>query len=485
MIAERLETLPEQRVGLHEAQRIIGREARRRGLAQQLDGTLDLTGEQVDPRAVDDQQLIRYEARRRDDAARRKSRAPTSGSIVVRAGDRSAAMPRLLLVRHAQSENNVTSDRIRATYAGDLARIHLESERARQPDPELSELGRRQAELLADRLAPLLREPGTALISSPMRRALQTAAPLIRRAGLDPAAVVCEPELFEVGGCYYADEVRPSLTPAQIAEEFGVRCSWSGARGWFDDRTGPESDDEARARVDRLIGWMEERLGGGQHERLVLIVHGDLMTRWLRRWLGVPWSRSLAFVHANTGITTLCHDRRAGLLLESLNDTGHLPATLRTGDGSGGWYRYVSPDLEIVRYGDWREIPDIVVGEIVELRKGLFEREGLGLGDYRESDLRNVHFVARADGHVAGYVQYDPQLGRLRQMVVAPAFRGSGLGARLVEAVVEEARRSGRGELRVHAWVESVGFYRGVGFVEAGEVVRGQGVDWQALVRLV
>ena len=51
-------------------------------------------------------------------------------------------------------------------------------------DPGLSELGHRQADECAVELATRL-GPGTALLSSPLARALQTAEPLARRMGVD------------------------------------------------------------------------------------------------------------------------------------------------------------------------------------------------------------------------------------------------------------------------------------------------------------
>ena len=96
-------------------------------------------------------------------------------------------MPRLLLIRHAESENNHNNARIRRAFAGDPDRIHLESELARKPDPELSETGVEQARLLAEALGDTLRTPRTLLLVSPMRRALQTAMPLAAAAGIPRA----------------------------------------------------------------------------------------------------------------------------------------------------------------------------------------------------------------------------------------------------------------------------------------------------------
>jgi 2,3-bisphosphoglycerate-dependent phosphoglycerate mutase len=253
-------------------------------------------------------------------------------------------MPRLLLVRHAQSENNLSNARIREQFRSDPERMHLEAERARKPDPELSEVGREQAERVAKVLAPVVADSRCLLISSPMRRALRTATAIATRAGIE--RFVCEGELFEIGGCHYCGEVRPSSTAAQIEAEFAVQCRSVGPEGWFAGRSGRERDDEARARVDSVIAWAERTLASGSHETIVVVAHGDLLSRWLRRWLQVPGTRGLAFVHGNTGISTLRFDPIDGLLLEGLNALGHLPPQLRTGADSEFWWRYAWPDRE-------------------------------------------------------------------------------------------------------------------------------------------
>lgn len=221
--------------------------------------------------------------------------------------------------------------------------MHVEVERARKPDPELSEAGREQAKLLAELLAPTLAEARSLLVSSPMRRALRTAAPIAARAGLE--RFVCEGELFEVGGCHYRDEAQPSSSAAQIEAEFPVECRGVGPDGWYAGRSASERADEIGLRVNHVIAWAERTLASGAHDTVVVITHGDLLSRWLRRWLQVPGTRGLAFVHGNTGISTLSWDRADGLLLEGLNVLTHLPAPLQTGADSDFWWRYAWPDL--------------------------------------------------------------------------------------------------------------------------------------------
>ena len=393
-------------------------------------------------------------------------------------------MPRIHFVRHAQSENNLSSARIRGESWDNPARMQSEVERARKPDPTLSEVGFEQCTHLAARLEDLARSPRTLLISSPTRRALLTTLPLARAAQLE--RFECRGDLYEVGGCYYCGRAVASATAAQLEAEFPVRCESLPAQGWFAGHVQTEGDDEARARVDRAIAWIETLLAGGAYDDLILVVHGDLMSRWLRRWLGVPWARDLAFVHGNTGITQLAWDARRGLQLRALNDESHLPVELRTGDDTEAWWRYALPDLELRRYQGWGALPGVLADEVGALRATqLLAPEGKTLAGCVESDARSLHVVAWAQGALAGYVQYDPELERLRQLVVAPASRGAGLGRRLVSAVEDEVRRQARGQLRVHAWIESRDFFGFMGFEAPGEVVGGADGEraWIAMVK--
>jgi 2,3-bisphosphoglycerate-dependent phosphoglycerate mutase len=357
-------------------------------------------------------------------------------------------MSRLLLVRHAQSENNYHKDVIRKQFRDDPARARIESQRVLVADPELSEIGRVQAERLAEALAPVLAEAGerALLISSPMRRALQTALPLATRAGIDRARLVCHDELFEVG-------------------------------------SRQESAEQLRARVDRIITWIEATLARDEHDVVIVVAHGELLTRWLRRWLGVPKGRGLAFVHANSGITSLGWNPRHGLLLDLLNDLSHLDSELRTGGDRGVWWGYTLPEIAIEHYDGWSKVPAEAAAELAELRRQLLEPEGKSLADYAAIDEGNAHIVARAEAALVGYVQYDRGQGRLRQLVVAPSHRRSGLGRRLVGEIEFAAMLEGREQLRVHAWVQSIEFYRAIGFVPQGPVEPGPGLPWQAMVK--
>ena len=76
------------------------------------------------------------------------------------------------------------------------------------------------------------------------------------------------------------------------------------------------------------------------------------------------------------------------------------------------------------------------------------------------------HFlVAESEGRVAGcgsLVELTPGLAELRSLAVAPAWRGTGLGRRLVQALIERARQAGYEQLCALTLAE--GFFTRLGF---------------------
>jgi broad specificity phosphatase PhoE len=160
---------------------------------------------------------------------------------LFRQNEEAAMTTRVLLLRHAES--------------ADPAIFH-----GAESDVGLSERGRRQADAVAGVLAAY--RPGR-LISSAMRRALDTAGPIARACGL---AVQVEPYLHErrVGAL--------TGTPTGLNEGVWpdtLRRWLAGDTGYAPD--GAESFDVIRARV--LPVW-ERVTANAEGETLVLVAHG-------------------------------------------------------------------------------------------------------------------------------------------------------------------------------------------------------------------
>lgn len=148
---------------------------------------------------------------------------------------------RLLLVRHGQTTWNVER-RVQGA----------------RPDVPLTELGRKQAEAAAEALA---HEPVTAVWSSDLERALDTAAPIAARHGIDvhATALLREQALGEMEGKLSSELVaQPVPEGEHIAE---VR--WGGG----------ESALDVANRMALLVG--ELRRCFAPDDTVVLVSHGD------------------------------------------------------------------------------------------------------------------------------------------------------------------------------------------------------------------
>jgi 2,3-bisphosphoglycerate-dependent phosphoglycerate mutase len=150
-------------------------------------------------------------------------------------------------------------------------------------DPPLTDTGRAQAHAVVHALV------GTSfqgLVSSPLRRVVETAAPLAAATGISSVAFE---ELREVG----LGEWETTLSQ-RIAERDPVAARLFAEQRW-DVIPGaePMPDFEARVRegLDRLI----TEAGGG---RVVAVVHGGVIAEALRRITG---SRGFAFLGAENG----------------------------------------------------------------------------------------------------------------------------------------------------------------------------------------
>jgi 2,3-bisphosphoglycerate-dependent phosphoglycerate mutase len=184
----------------------------------------------------------------------------------------------LYILRHAQSANN-----------------HLytttNSSVGRQADPPLTELGHRQAQLLARRLAaPAAGEIGfhpmrhnrhgfglTHLYTSLMLRAIVTASYVAEATGLPLHAW---PEAHEWGGLHTIDEASgaevgvPGPDRAFFAAQFPHLHlpEALGATGWWGDR-GREQPEEFLPRARRVWAELLAR-HGDTDDRVALVTHG-------------------------------------------------------------------------------------------------------------------------------------------------------------------------------------------------------------------
>jgi probable phosphoglycerate mutase len=213
------------------------------------------------------------------------------------------ALPaRLLLVRHGQSTWN-SEHRIQG-----------------QLDPPLSEEGRRQAGLLARRLAGRRYE---GFYASDLKRAFETAQAVGVVLGVQPEPMAGLREIFlgEWEG----------LRTDDLALRFPVAwAKWTEEPDW-DLVPGGEGSALFEARVAAALDAIFER---HTHGDVLVVTHGGVIQMALHRVFGRPSRGIFAFKIQNASISVV--ERRDGrMVIGGVNDTGHLEAALVTQPGPG------------------------------------------------------------------------------------------------------------------------------------------------------
>jgi probable phosphoglycerate mutase len=177
-----------------------------------------------------------------------------------------------------------------------------------QGNPPLSEMGQRQAELVAERLMREL--PFAAVYITSLRRTAETAAPLVARCGLTP---IVEPELREV----FLGEWEGGLFRQKIADQDPLAQRMFAEQRW-DVIPGAESSAAFGTRIE---GAIERIAAAHSDERVIVFSHGAAIGQAMAHAAG---SEPFAFIAAdNTSISRLIitSDR---WLVRGFNETAHL-----------------------------------------------------------------------------------------------------------------------------------------------------------------
>lgn len=153
-------------------------------------------------------------------------------------------------------------------------------------DVPLNGEGRRQAEAVAERLAP---ERWNAIYSSPLVRAFETAKAIARKAGLE---VRPDPGLME-----------RDMAAAEGSTELDRRFRWPGRL--LKEVPGVETDAELRVRATETLQAIACRHPG---QRVLCVAHGGLIKVFLES-LPVPAGTSpLRYVPGNTAVCWVSFD---------------------------------------------------------------------------------------------------------------------------------------------------------------------------------
>jgi len=196
----------------------------------------------------------------------------------------------LLLVRHAVNDYVKTR-----RLAGWTPGVHLNEE------------GRRQAEALSERLADV---PLTAIISSPLERALETAEIVAKAHDLN---IEIWPELGEVRYGEWTGQKLDALAKTALWKQVQARPS----RTRFPEG---ESIFEVQARV---VCALEKICGTYPTGIVAAVAHADVIKLATAHYLGLPLDLYQRLVISPASLTVL-RDGAFDTRLITLNDTAHL-----------------------------------------------------------------------------------------------------------------------------------------------------------------
>jgi probable phosphomutase (TIGR03848 family) len=168
----------------------------------------------------------------------------------------------------------------------------------------LSAEGRRQSERLADYLAP---RGLAAIYSSPLRRALETAAPIAARTGLDIEIVAGAIE-FDFGA--WTGKRMDTLETDPLWRRFNVFRSATSAPGG-------ESMLEVQSRIVALMGELTMRHPDAS---VAVVSHGDVLRAAILHYLGMPLDLFLRIEISPASVSLVEIDEWGPRLL-LLNDT--------------------------------------------------------------------------------------------------------------------------------------------------------------------
>ena len=140
----------------------------------------------------------------------------------------------------------------------------------------------------------------------------------------------------------------------------------------------------------------------------------------------------------------------------------------------------MSGPLISVRLGSWAEL----AAEAAPIRFQVFVEEQRVPAEMEldEFDALSCHALALVDGRPVGTGRLLPD-GHIGRMAVVVGWRGRGVGAALLQALIDEAGRRGMALLALSAQTHALGFYRRFGFMPEGEVYEEAGLPHQVMTR--
>ncbi len=126
-------------------------------------------------------------------------------------------------------------------------------------------------------------------------------------------------------------------------------------------------------------------------------------------------------------------------------------------------------NIEVRPAKDRQELEDMYYQRWLVLRAP----EGMDRGTEKDKyDDSAFHLVAVCNDKVIGSArlrELSPELGSIAYVSVLPEFRNQGIGTKLVNKLIEKAKEENLKRLRLMTRITALGFYKRLGFLEAGE----------------
>jgi alpha-ribazole phosphatase len=196
----------------------------------------------------------------------------------------------LLLIRHGQTDWNLAQ-----RFQG-------------QSDIELNETGRKQAQALADRLSA---EHFDAVYSSDLKRATETANIITQMSDCEP-----DPRLREI---HFGDW--EGLTYDEIKEKHHETLA-----AWEADifKNAPPHGETLEGLSVRVQSMLDELRKKHEGQNILIVAHGGVLQTLICLALKLPPTMYWQF-HLSTASLSEVAFYPAGAILNSLNDTSHLP----------------------------------------------------------------------------------------------------------------------------------------------------------------
>jgi broad specificity phosphatase PhoE len=184
---------------------------------------------------------------------------------------------------------------------------HIE-DAAGAADPDLAEIGHRQAERVGEYLASMGVD---VVVTSPLARARQTAAPLARMLGLEPIVVDGVAEYDRHDSTYVPAEVTQ-----QLIRDGGTDEAWADPLSVLDE-------DEKRDWMTGVQSAFAQIVADNSGHRVAVFCHGMVTSVWFAQMLGID--DTLRFVPDYAGVTrVLASASSDSVTVRSFNETHFL-----------------------------------------------------------------------------------------------------------------------------------------------------------------